>query len=147
VPDTQARVFELLLKGIFVRGLFCCVALSAVLTGSLLDRANAQTSNAPKSPIPPRLAKECAVNITKEIPTVKIVGPFFHSAFSSPLSRYFAEGRVAVIAAPTTITGIGSTARVYSGCIYDIRDGALVFRKVADFTQFPGRKKLEPGEK
>ncbi|KRQ95731.1 hypothetical protein CQ12_03905 [Bradyrhizobium jicamae] len=122
------------------------MALSAVLTGSLASPGISQTTNTPKNRIPPHFAKECAANIAKEYPSIKIVGPFSEGSFASPLSQWVAKGRVVVIAAPTISTGLFGTSKRAAGCIYDIRDSALVFRKVAGPTEFPERYTRAPGD-
>ena len=129
-----------------MRRIFFGITFSAALTGSLASQANSQTTNVPRSAIPPHLAKECAANLAKQLPTtVKIVGPFSEGSF-----RFFpslAQGRVVVIAAPTIATGLfGNIVKRAAGCIYDIKDGALVFRRVADPTEFPERTTRAPGD-
>ena len=122
------------------RNIFC-LALSVALTGSLAGPAMSK-SNTPKRPIPPHVAKECAAYVTKDNPRYKIVGPFSHASFRSSISNFFAEGRVLVIAAPLIL----GPSKGYAGCIYDIRDGAFVFRQTASINQFPARTERAPGD-
>lgn len=129
-----------------MRRMFFGIALSAVLTGSLVSPVISQTSSAPKSSIPPHLAKECAANIAKEYPAIKIVGPFSEGTIAAPLTRWLVKGNIVVIAAPTVSTDFGQINKRSAGCLYDVRDGALVFRRVASHTEFPPRNTRAPGD-
>ena len=144
-----------------MRGKFFYVALLGVLTGSLASPAISQTGATPKKTIPPHLAKECAAKVnsqfdgspplpgaskTNPLPLIVVVGPFSEVSFASPLARWAASERVLVIAAPTFSRSIHGSGKTYSGCIYDIRDGTLVFREVAGPPRFPIRKVRVPGD-
>ena len=144
---------------------FLRVALWAGLVGSLVTPAFSQTVNTPKNskpqksagpasvgnpatkPIPPHLIKECQSYLAPRLGAVKIVGPFYETKFA--ISRFLpqlAEGRVYVVAAPTINTAWGRVNKKSVGCIWDIRDGAFVFRRWADITEFPKRYWRAPGD-
>lgn len=137
-----------------------CLALSAVVSIGLVEPAAAQLpadpqprvpaqKPTPPKPIPRGLPKDCEARIVKDNPTTKIVGPFATASWRNGLSRWAAEkAGVFVIAAPASSPGMmGKTVKHYSGCIFDTRDGVLVFRRLTYSTEFPPRRTTEPGEK
>ena len=132
--------------------LLCCLALSVTLVGSLAHRANAQASDEAKRAVSENLIRECRETLRKEAPKVTIVGKFFLAARrrggGSLIMKLVAPGEVVALAAPTTHLNIfGSTIRSYTGCLYDVKNGTLVFSKLVGGNFFPPRYKLEPGEK
>ena len=130
-----------------MRNTFFRLSLSVVLTGYLVSPCLSQSSTVPKRAIPERLTKDCAANISKELKAIniKITGPFFEAHFKGPFAG-LANGRVIVIAAPTFVFGSMWNVRGYTGCIYDIRDSAPVFRRLARSNEFPDRRTRLPGE-
>jgi hypothetical protein len=128
--------------------------LSAMLTGSLVTIANAQSGSPQQKPIPPSLIKDCAGHIAKEDPKAKIVGPFAPARFANIFGGWAGQLGIVVIAAPARIDPPASlwTAKSWVGCVYDPenkvnpKEGGLVLRKVIGFADFPKRTKLEPGE-
>lgn len=143
-----------------VRGKLLGLVLSVVVSVNLTEPAAAQLpadpqprvpvqKPAPPKPIPRGLPKDCEARIVKDNPKTKIVGPFSTASWRNGLSNWAAEkAGVFVIAAPASSPGfMGKTVKHYSGCIFDSRDGALVFRRLTYSTEFPPRRTTEPGEK
>jgi hypothetical protein len=119
------------------------------MLGSLAGPAISQTPSKPRVvPIPPSLAKDCTAKIVADSPKTKIVGPFATASFVNALSRWVAEkADVLIIAAPARTPGfMDRIVKHYKGCIYDLRDGVRVFRRLTYSTEFPPRQKTVPGE-
>jgi hypothetical protein len=127
------------------------MALSAALVGGFAHRANAQASDEAKRAVSPALIRECRETLLKAYPQYTIVGKFSLAARrrgGSLLIKLVEPGEVVALAAPTTNLNVfGSIFRSYAGCLYDVKDGKLVFRKFVGANFFPPRYKLEPGEK
>jgi hypothetical protein len=122
--------------------------LLALLTGSSVAAANAQTGGPPQKPIPPSLIKDCTAHIVKQDSRNQIVGPFAPARFNNAFYKWADNLGIVVIAAPARFL----TVKTWMGCIYDPenkvnpKDGGLVLRRVIGIPDFPGRTKLEPGE-
>ena len=123
-------------KGIVVRQLLCCLALSAVLVGSF-----AQTAAAAKSSVPANLIKECSERMAKAFPNVEIVGSFFLATRSNngagTIDKMLDPGEVIAVAAPTRHTAMfGATNHGFAGCSYYIKNGRLKIGKCLGPTSF-----------
>jgi hypothetical protein len=133
-----------------VRKTLYCLALSIALAGSFAQRANAQASDEARAAVTPNLIRECRETLLKEYPQVTIVGKFFLAARrggGNLIIRLVEPGETVALAAPITKLNVfGSTARSYAGCLYDVKNGTLSFRKLVGGNYFPPRNKLEPGE-
>ena len=133
-----------------MRRMLCCVALSIAISGSFAHHANAQASDEAKRAVSPALIRECRETLLKAYPQYTIVGKFSLAARrrGSLLIKLIEPGEVVALAAPTTNLNVfGSIFRSYAGCLYDVKDGKLVFSKFVGANFFPPRYKLEPGEK
>jgi len=140
------------------------VALSAVLVGSSITPAASQTSspvkpsnsqknsgtqpsaNPPKPSIPPALVKQCMAQFATG--STKIIGPFSEGSFKNAFTRWIAEKRRLIIAAPSIRTGWPSgVSKGYAGCMFSVEDGGgfELVRALGDH-EFPQRYTRLPGD-
>jgi hypothetical protein len=129
-----------------MRNLLFLIGLSLPLAGCLADRElpgrepfyrNADTAQS-LGLLTPAVVKECSEHVARELPKIKIVGPFSISAPGAYmradrehtlLPNNSGHDVVAVIAPSTAVNVFGGENNTKSGCLYRLRDNRLVFQR------------------